>query len=115
MTDHLLHFKYFERSRNVVVSSVVWRGCFWNVVERTLRQPRQYAFGHVAAVGDISTWLAVFDRHSLVSIRTSQVGRQIEMEDVIAERRAFRGVGIRSRINCLDLVRTCPVGREFNI
>ena len=96
--------------------SDVVRGEFLGIiVEHILRQPRRYVLWHVTAVVGVGTGLAAFYRHTPASIRTGQVGRKVQIELVIAERRAVRGVGRGAGTNCEDFVRARPVKRKFGV
>ena len=48
------------------------------IVEDILRQPRRQVFGHVTAVEWVGAGPAAFDRHTPASIRTGQVGREVQ-------------------------------------
>ena len=94
--------------------SDVVRGEFLGIiVEHILRQPRRYVLWHVTAVVGVGTGLAAFYRHTPASIRTGQVGREIQLEEVVAERRAVRGFGRGAGTNCYEIVKTRPVKRMF--
>ena len=57
-------------------------------------------FGSVTAVVGVDAGLAAFYRHTLATIRFGQVGKDILIEEVIAEKRAVRGVGRGAGTNC---------------
>ena len=65
-----------------MLSDVVRRGLLGKFVEDILRQPRRKVFGHVTAVVWVGAGLAAFDRHTSASIRTGQVGREVQIEEV---------------------------------
>ena len=56
-------------------------------------KPGRKVFGHITAVVWVGAGLAAFDRHTPASIRTGQVGREVQIEEVIPEWRAVRGLG----------------------
>ena len=78
---------------------MVRRGFLRKIVERILRQPHRWVFGHVIAVVGVGTGLVAFYHHTSASIQTGQIAREIQME-VIAERRPVRGVGTGAETNC---------------
>ena len=84
------------------MSDVVRRGLLGKIVEDILRQPRRQVFGHVTAVVWVGAGLAAFDRHTPASIRTGQVGRKVQIEEVIPEWRAVRGLGRGAGTNSQD-------------
>ena len=74
------------------MSDVVRTGLLRKNVEDILRQPRRKTFGHVTAVVWVGAGLAAFDRHTQASIRTGQVGREVQVEEFLHEWRAVRGL-----------------------
>ena len=50
-----------------------------------------------------------------MSVRTGQVEREIQIEEVAPERRTVRGLGGGAGTDCQDLVRARPVKREFGL
>ena len=107
MTGDLLYLPPLEDSRNVVLIDAVRRELLGTCVEHVLRQPRQYVFGHVPAVVGVGAEFAVPDGHTLTSVRTGQVGKEIQIE-VSPERRTVRGLGGGAGTDCQDLVRVWP-------
>ena len=63
----------------------------------------------------VGTGSAAFYRYMPASIRTGQAGREIQIEEVIAERGAVRGVGRGAGTNCEDFVRARPVKCNFDL
>ena len=58
---------------------------------------------------------AALDGHTPTSVRTGQVGREIQIEEVAPERRTVRGLGGGAGTDCQDLVRARPVERKFGL
>ena len=54
-------------------------------------------FGHVTAVVCVGAGLAAFDRHTPASIRTGQVGRKVQIEEVYPRVANRPGFAQRSR------------------
>ena len=63
----------------------------------------------------VGTEFAALDDHTPTSVRTGQVGREIQIQEVAPERRTVRGLGGEARTDCQDLVRAWPVKREFGL
>ena len=63
----------------------------------------------------VGAGLAAFDRHTPASIRTEQVGREVQIEEVLPEWRAVRGLGRGAGTNCKDFVRVRSVKRKFGL
>ena len=63
----------------------------------------------------VGTGLVAFYRHTPASIRTGRVGREIQLEEVIAEWRAVRGFGREAGANCQDFVRARPGKRKLGL
>ena len=64
---------------------------------------------------EVGAGLAAFNCHTPTSIRTGQVGREIQTKEVAPEWRTVRGVGGVAGTDCQDLVRARPVKREFGL
>ena len=97
------------------MSNVVRRGRLAKNVEDILGQPRRQVSGRVAAVMWVGSGLAAFDRHTPASIRTGQVGREVQKEEVTPEWRVVRGLGRGAGTNCQDSVRARPVKRKCGL
>ena len=63
----------------------------------------------------VGAGFAALDGHAPTSVRTGQVGRDIQIEEVAPERRTVRGLGGGAGTDCQDLVRARPVKREFGL
>ena len=63
----------------------------------------------------VGAGFAAFDGHTPTGVRTGQVGRQIQIEEVAPERRTARGLGGGAGADCQELVRARPVEREFGL
>ena len=63
----------------------------------------------------VVTGLAAFDRHTPASIRTGKVGREVQIDEVITEWRAVRGLGKGAGTKVLAVVRARPVKRKFGL
>ena len=62
---------------------------------------------------EVGAGFAVLDGHTPTSVRTGQVGREIQTEEVAPQRRTVRGLGGGANTDCQDLVWARPVKREF--
>ena len=71
-----------------------------NMLKTYCVSPAGRCWLHVTAVVGVGTGLAAFYRHTPASIRTGQVGREIQIGEVIAEWRAMRGVSRGAGTNC---------------
>ena len=83
------------------------------MVEDILRQPRRQVFRHVIAVVGVGAGLAAFARHTPASVRTGQVRREVQIEEVIPEWRAVRGLGRGAGTNCEDIVRAVQLSASL--
>ena len=72
-------------------------------------------FRHVPAVVEVGTGFAALVGHTPTSVRTWQVGRDIQIEKVVPERRAVQSLGGGAGTEGQDLVRARPVKREFGL
>ena len=72
-------------------------------------------FWHVPAVVGVGAGFAVFDGHTPTSVRTGQVGREIQIEDAAPERPIVRGFGGGESTDGQDLIRTRPVKHKFGL
>ena len=63
----------------------------------------------------VGTGFAALDGHTPTSVRTGQVGREIQIDEVAPERRTVRGLGGGAGTDGQDLVRARPVKREFGL
>ena len=63
----------------------------------------------------VGAGLAAFDRHTPASIRTEQVGREVQIEEVLPEWRAVRGLGRGAGTNSQDFARARLVKRKFGL
>ena len=63
----------------------------------------------------VVTGLAAFDRPTPASIRTGKVGREVQIDEVITEWRAVRGLGKGAGTKVLAVVRARPVKRKFGL
>ena len=63
----------------------------------------------------VGTGFEALDGHTPTSVRTGQIGREIQKEEVDAERRTVRGLGGGAGTDGQDLVRVRPVKREFGL
>ena len=63
----------------------------------------------------VGTGFAALDGHTPTSVRTGQVGREIQIEEVAPERRAVRGLGGGAGTDGQDFLRARPVKREFGL
>ena len=63
----------------------------------------------------VATGLAAFYSHTPASIRTGQVGRKVQIEEVVTEWRAVRGLDRGAGTNCEDFVRARPIKRKFGL
>ena len=64
---------------------------------------------------EVGAGLAAFNRHTPTTVRTGQVGREIQMEKADPKRRTVRGLGGRAGTRCQDLVPARSVKREFGL
>ena len=115
MSGDLLHLQPWEGIRNVVLSDVVRRGLLGKNVDHVMRQPRRQVFGHVSAVVGVGTGFEALDGHTPTSVRTRQVGREIQIEEVAPKRRTVRGLRGEAGTDCQDLARARPVKRELGL
>ena len=115
MAGDLFHFQPLEGGRNVVLNDVVRRGLLGKTIDHELRQPRRKVLGHVPAVVGVGAGLAAFNCLTPTSVRTGQVGREVQIEEVATEWRAVRGLGGGAGADSHDLVRARPVKREFGL
>ena len=63
----------------------------------------------------VGAGFAAFDGHTPTSVRTRQVEREIQIEEVAPERRTVRGLGGEAGTVCQDLVRARPGKRELGL
>ena len=70
---------------------------------------------HVPAVVGVGKGFAALDGHTPRSVRTGQIGREIQKEDVAPERRTVRSLGSGAGTDGQDHVRARPVKREFSL
>ena len=61
----------------------------------------------------VGAGFGALDGHTPTSVRTGQVGTEIQIEEVAFEQRAVRGLGGGAGTDCEDLVQGHPVKREF--
>ena len=61
------------------------------------------------------TEFAALDGHTPTSVRTGQVGKEIQIQEVSPERRTVRGLGGGAGTDGQDLVRARPVKHEFGL
>ena len=94
------------------MSDVIRRGLLGKVVEDILRQTLRQVSGNVAAVVWVGAGLAAFDRYTPASIRTGQVGRKVQKEEVIPEWRTVR-LHRGAWANGQNFVRTRPIKSVF--
>ena len=97
------------------MSDVVRRVLRGKNVEDILRQPRRQVLRHVTAVVGVGAGLAAFDRHTTASTRTGHVEVEVQIEEVMPEWRAVRGLGGGARANSQDFERARPVKRKFDL
>ena len=58
---------------------------------------------------------AAFNGHTSTSVRTGQVGREVQIEEVAQERRTVQGLVGGAGTDCHNLLRARPVKREFGL
>ena len=63
----------------------------------------------------VGAGFVAFNRHTPTSIRTGQVGREVQIEEVAPEWRAVRGLGGGAGADSQDLAGARPVKREFGL
>ena len=63
----------------------------------------------------VGAGFAALDGLTPTSVRTGQVGRGIQIEEVAPERRTVRGLGGGAGTDCQDLVRVRPFKCEFGL
>ena len=63
----------------------------------------------------VGAGFAALDGHRTTSVRTGQVGREIQVEEVAPERQTVRVLGGRAGTDCQDIVRARPVKLEFGL
>ena len=115
MAGDLLHLQPLEGGRNIVLGNVVRRELLGKIIEHILRQPGRQVFGHVPAVVGVGAGFAAFSRHTPTGVRTGQVGREVQIEEVALEWRAVRGLRGGAGTDCQNFVRARPVKRKFGL
>ena len=100
MAGDRLHFKSLKGSRNAVLSDVVRRRFLGQVLAHIPGQSRRSILGHITAVVEVIAGLAAFHRRPPAIMRTGQVEKEIQAEEVIAELEVVRGVGRGAGTNC---------------
>ena len=63
----------------------------------------------------VGAGLAAFYRHTPTSVRTGQVGREVQIEEVAPEWRAVQGLGRGAGADSQDLAGARPVKRGFGL
>ena len=97
MAGDLLHFESLEGSQNVVSSDVVRRDFLEKLLSTYWVSPGKGLGMSLLSLGLSQGW------HRSIATRrraSGQVGREIQVEEVIAERGAVRGVGGGAGTNC---------------